>query len=369
MINLPENFLLISEFVTGSHMYGTSTPSSDLDTRGVFIPSKEYFYGFLHRTEQYEDKVNDIVYYEIRKFMDLALKANPTIIEFFFIPRECMRKTTPIWEVFVANKNLFLSTKCKFTFSGYAFSQLKRIKNHREWLLHPPKKKPEREDFDLPNHKSLLSGDQIGAFNEIISIYLKQIGKFHELKDGLEEMEESHTYKAIVKNIVKLDFKAVQQIVPLSDNIMIALEKEKAFSNASRHWQQHQEWKKSRNPERAKLEAKYGYDTKHAMHLYRLVDECKELMATGEIILPRPDREHLLAIRNGLYKYDQLMERFDDINSELEHLYNNSVLPKKPKAEKADDLCIKIVETHFKSISVKEELIKHFPYKLGIKNK
>jgi len=368
-IELPENFLLISEFVTGSQMYGTSTPSSDLDIRGVFIPTKEYFYGFLHRTEQYEDKVNDIVYYEIRKFMNLALKCNPTIIEFFFIPRECMRETTPIWEVLVGNRDLFLSTKCKFTFSGYAFSQLKRIKSHREWLLHPPKKKPERKDFGLPDHKSLLSGDQIGAFNEIISIYLKQIGQFHELYKELKEMEEFHTYKAIVKNALNLDFKAVQQIVPLSDNIMEALEKEKAFSNASRYWKQYQNWKETRNPDRAKLEAKYGYDTKHAMHLYRLVDECKELMKTGKIILPRPDRKHLLAIRDGLYKYDDLMERFDDINAELEYLYNNSVLPKKPKAEKIDNLCIKIVETHFETISITKKMFKIFPTKLGIKNK
>lgn len=369
MINLPKNFLLISEFVTGSQMYGTSTPSSDLDIRGVFIPSKEYFYGFLHRTEQYEDKENDIIFYEIRKFMNLALKCNPTIIEFFFLPEKCMRKSHLIWEILMDNRDLFLSTKCKHTFSGYAFSQLKRIKNHRQWLLNPPKKKPERTDFGLPEDRSLLSGDQIGAFNEIISIYLKQIGQYHKLREDLEEMEEFHNYKAIIKNTVGIDFKAVQEIVPLSDNIMEALEKEKRYTNAVRHWKQYQNWKETRNPERAKLEEKYGYDTKHAMHLYRLVDECKELLATGKIILPRPDREHLLAIRNGLYKYEQLMERFDDINAELDELYYNSVLPKKAKVGKADKLCVEIIETHFKSISMTKKLIERFPTKFGIKNK
>jgi predicted nucleotidyltransferase len=342
-------------------MYGTSSPSSDLDIRGVFIPSKEYFHGFLHRTEQYEDRKNDIVFYEIRKFMTLALKANPTLLEFFFVPENCLLETTTVWEEIVENRDLFLSTKCKHTFSGYAFSQLKRIKNHREWLLNPPKKKPERKDFNLPESKSLLTGEQIGAFNEIIATYLKQIGQFHKLKELLEEMEEFYNYKTIVKNLVNVDFKSIQTIVPLSNNVMYALEKEKRYSNSLKHWNQYQNWKRSRNPDRAKLEKEFGYDTKHAMHLYRLVDECKELLTTGKIIFPRPDREHLLAIRNGLYKYDELMERFNNINGELENLYNNSILPKKAKVEKVDKLCVNIIDSYLESSSILKKFSKRFP--------
>lgn len=347
MIKLPDNFKLIAEFTTGSHMYGTNTPESDLDTRGVFIPSKEYFFGFLNRTEQYEDKKEDIVFYELRKFLYLALQNNPTIIEFLFIPFEMVTMKTREWERIIENRNAFLSTKARFTFSGYAHAQLKRIKGHRAWLLNPPKKKPERSDFGLPEERSLISHDQIGAFNIIISNYLEQISGNHKLRDQLKEMEETHNYKAIVKNTVDMDYNAVQAIAPLSDNLIEVIAKEKAYTNSMRHWKQYQNWKASRHPARAELEAKFGYDTKHAMHLYRLIEECRELMETGHITLPRPDRGHLLAIKNGLYTFDNLLEKFENMDSELDKLYENSILPKKPNSKAIDDLCIDIVEKHF----------------------
>jgi len=342
-IELPKGFRLLSKFRAGSHLYGTNTPDSDIDTRGVFVASLEYFLGFAKRAERFSDKVTDTEYHSIQHFFKLALKCNPNIIEYFFIPDSQMITSSKEWDLIVENRNLFISSKAKYTFTGYAFSQMKRIKNHRAWLLNPPKKKPERKDFDLPPHKSLLSRDKIGAFNEIIANYLKQIGAYHELKNNLLEMEEVHNYKAIVENTSKLDYKAVGTIVPLSDNVMYALEREKAYSSALMHWSQYQNWLKNRNPTRAKLEAKYNYDTKHAMHLYRLVEECRELLTTGKITLPRPDREHLLAIKNGLYSFEQLLEKFEKVNDELEEIYKNSILPDKPQLIKADELCVEIV--------------------------
>jgi len=348
MIQLPKGFKLLSKFRAGSHLYGTNTPDSDIDTRGVFVSPKEYFLGFARRAERFSDKITDTEYHSIQHFFKLALKCNPNIIEYFFIPDLQMISSSKQWDLIVENRDLFISSKAKYTFTGYAFSQMKRIKNHRAWLLTPPKKKPEREDFGLPPHKSLLLKDKIGAFNEIIANYLKQIGAYHDLKDNLLEMEEVHNYKAIVENTSKLDFKAIGTIVPLSDNIMYALEKEKAYSSALMHWTQYQNWLKNRNPARAKLEANFGFDTKHFLHLARLMTEAKELMTTNKITFPRPDREYLLAIKNGLYTYEQAMEKFEKINDEMEEIYNNSILPKKPQLNKADDLCVKIVEEYLK---------------------
>ncbi len=347
-IKMPKGFKLISRFRAGSHLYGTNTPDSDIDTRGVFIPSIEYFLGVAQRTTGYRDKITDTEYHELSHFFKLALKCNPNIIEYFFIPTSQMITSSKEWDLIVENKDLFLSSKAKHTFTGYAFSQMKRIKNHRAWLLTPPKKKPERKDFDLPPHKSLLSRDKIGAFNEIIANYLKQIGAYHELKDNLLEMEEVHNYKAIVENTSKLDYKAVGTIVPLSDNIMYALEREKAYSSALMHWTQYQNWLKNRNPARAKLEAKYKYDTKMALHCFRLMSEGEELLNKGTITFPRPDGELLLEIKNGKYKYNELIEKLENMESFFEELYTKSSLPKKPQLNKANDLCVKIVRQYIK---------------------
>src|SRR5208337_4527831 len=50
---------------------------------------------------------------------------------------------------------------------------------------------------------------------------------------------------------------------------------------------------------RLDLIAEFGYDTKAAMHLVRVLNEGIELMQTGRITLPRPEREHLIDIRKG----------------------------------------------------------------------
>ncbi len=346
-IQLPKGSKLLASFLTGSHLYGTNTKDSDVDTRGVFLLPTEYILGFFRNCFKIEDKITDTVYHEMKSFFKFAIKSNPNIIEFLFIPSDKMLKSSPVWEMIVENRDLFLSNKAKNTFSGYAFAQMKRIKHHRAWLLHPPKKKPVREDFGMPsNDRSLLSKEKIGAFNEIIAAYLQQIGRYHSLKDELYELNKTHNYKAIIKNINELDFNALKEIAPFNDNIMQALEKEKAYTNALTQWQHYQNWLKNRNPFRAKLEAKFGYDTKHGLHLYRLVDECRELMTTGKITFPRPDREHLLAIKDGIYTFEQLLEKFEKVNNELEEIQRHSILPDKPQVTKIDDMCIKITKEH-----------------------
>ena len=67
--------------IHGSLAYGTATPESDLDIRGIFIPPKKYFLGALDRCEQAEFKEpHDIVIFELRKFVHLALDNNPNVI-------------------------------------------------------------------------------------------------------------------------------------------------------------------------------------------------------------------------------------------------------------------------------------------------
>lgn len=345
-IQLPKGSKLLATFLTGSHLYGTNTPGSDTDTRGVFISPKEHLLG-LRNCFKVEDKITDTTYYEMKAFFQFAMKCNPNIIEHFFIPSDQMIKTSPEWEMIVENKGLFLSNKAKNTFSGYAFAQMKRIKHHRAWLLHPPKKKPERKDFGLPsNDKALITKSKIGAFNEIIATYLQQIGRYHILKDELFELNKTHNYKAIIKNTTNLNFDAIREIVSFSDNIMQALEKEKAYGSALVQWQHYQNWLKNRNPFRAKLEAKFGFDTKHFLHLARLMTECRELLTTGKITFPRPDREYLLEIKNGLYSFEELEEKFETVNEELEDILSRSVLPDQPQMKKIDELCIEINEQH-----------------------
>ena len=148
-------------FITlhGSHAYGMSRPESDVDIKGVAIPPKEYFHGFSKRFDQFQEdfprdylisnktfneKIEDMVgrkvpreekidstIYDIRKFFKLASDCNPNIIEILYTKRDHHILTSDLWDIVLNSRDLFLSQKAKFTFSGYAFSQLKRIKTHK----------------------------------------------------------------------------------------------------------------------------------------------------------------------------------------------------------------------------------------------
>jgi hypothetical protein len=347
MINFPTDFKMIFKCLAGSHLYGTNTPESDIDERGVFIPSEKYYLGFNDRIEQLEDKDSDIVYFELRKFLHLACENNPNIIELLFVPEDKFLECTDEWVEIVSNRNLFVSTKAKFTFSGYAHSQFNRIKRHRSWLLNPPKKKPEREDFGLSPYRSNLTKDQIGAFNVLLALKLENIQEFHPLKDQLLVMAETHDLKALCQQYTEIDPIALKRIIPISDEFIDILQKENAYAQAERYFNQYEHWKKNRNPKRAEMENKFGYDLKHASHLVRLITEGKELLTTGFITFPRPDVEFLVNIKNGKYKYDELYDMLESYDKEFEGLYKTSPLPKTADRKKVNDLCIKIVKNNF----------------------
>jgi uncharacterized protein len=82
--------------------------------------------------------------------------------------------------------------------------------------------------------------------------------------------------------------------------------------------------KKGRRPE---LEEKFGYDVKAAMHGLRLLYECQEILRTGVITLPRPERELLIAVHTGKYDLDAVLKMADEMFKECESAKDESCLP------------------------------------------
>jgi len=293
-------------FVTvhGSQSYGTSIPTSDIDVKGLVIPPPPYFHGFAKNFEQVEgNEPYDMTIYGLRKFLKLASNCNPNIIEVLFTDPEDWVIETALYRKLWTRRELFLSRKARYTFSGYAKQQLKRIKGHKRWLLEPPTHKPTREEFGLPTDRK-LSASEMGA-----------------------------TEKLVADDNVTLD-----------SDVMRLFNKEQSYQSALRGWTQYQSWKRTRNVKRAKLEAEFGYDTKHAGHLVRLMRMCREILTDGTVNVKRPDAEELLAIRHGAWSYDELIEWADKQDAEMQVLYDTSTLPVQPRTEEIDLLCQELVE-------------------------
>jgi predicted nucleotidyltransferase len=71
----------------------------------------------------------------------------------------------------------------------------------------------------------------------------------------------------------------------------------------------------------------YGYDTKAAMHCLRLYLECIELMQSGSITLPRPEREYLIEVRSGAWTLEGFLEEAARLHAIAEDAAATSMLP------------------------------------------
>ena len=315
-----ERMILLCQ--SGSQAYGTASEASDYDLRGITIPPRPYFTGFLHHFEQAQakgvlrarahERDVDVVLYDLRKFCQLAADCNPNVIELLFVDEADVLFMSPAGQALRAARSLFLSTKAQHTFSGYAMAQLKRIKTHRKWLLDPPKAQPTRAEYGLPN-ETILSADILGA---------------------IDALQNAASRDGASGDVAK---------VTMPPHVMEIYRQERSYQNALREWQQYQGWKRDRNPARAELEAAFGYDAKHAMHLVRLMRMGAELLETGTFHVRRPDAAELIEIRNGAWTYDALIEWATAADERMKAIALTSPLPKRPDRKAIDRLCRDLV--------------------------
>lgn len=297
---------LIFETVHGSTAYNLARAGSDVDLKGIVVGPRAWYFGMEPAPEQI-DLSPDHVRYELRKFIRLAVDANPTVIELLFTAPEHRRTVTPSGELLLQHREAFLSKRIADRFSGYAFAQLKRIRSHRSYLLAPPSHVPTRAEFDLPE-RTVIPADQLAAAESLLA-------------QGDPEGADA------------------------SPNFLELLARERRYKSALKGWQSYQTWLRTRNPKRSELEAKFGYDTKHAMHLVRLQRMAIETLTTGQVNVNRTDRDELLAIRDGALSFDQLETQTESVDQQLRQAAATSPLPEQPNEEFINDLCISIIET------------------------
>jgi hypothetical protein len=117
--------LVIYRCVVGSRAYGLDTDESDTDRRGVYIAPADLQWSLFGAPEQFEDNATQSCYWELQKFLIMALKANPNILECLYSP--VVEKLTPLGEALLSIREALLSQMIFQTFNGYAMSQFKKI--------------------------------------------------------------------------------------------------------------------------------------------------------------------------------------------------------------------------------------------------
>lgn len=116
---------VIYRCVIGSRAYGLEVDDSDTDRRGIYLPLATSHWSLYGVPEQLEDDATQEVYWELQKFISLALKANPNILECLYSP--VVETATPLAEELLEMKDCFLSKLVFQTYSGYTTSQFRKM--------------------------------------------------------------------------------------------------------------------------------------------------------------------------------------------------------------------------------------------------
>jgi predicted nucleotidyltransferase len=105
----------------------------------------------------------------------------------------------------------------------------------------------------------------------------------------------------------------------------------------------------TRNQGRVDIRARYGFDTKFAMHMVRLGIQGVELMRTGAITLPipEPDLTWLRELRRGEHTKQEALDRAAELEEEIDRAAAGSPLPEQPDLAALDRWLVGLHRRHW----------------------
>ncbi|WP_019946745.1 nucleotidyltransferase domain-containing protein [Hymenobacter aerophilus] len=345
--DLREQHLILFEAVSGSRAYGTNLPHSDTDLKGVFVLPEDQFFG-LDYVPQVANETNDEVFYELRRFVELLLKNNPTVLELLGTPPDCIVYQHPLFARFQAPD--FLSKLCRQSFAEYASAQIRKAKGLNKKINHP----------EPPARKAVLDFCYVtvGAGAQSVTAWLARQG-YEAAQCGLAKVphlldiyalfvdqtpERQHGYRGLVRDpeasqdvLLSAVPKGEQPVAYLSFN-------RNGYSTSCRVFREYHDWVAKRNAERYENTVQHGknYDAKNMLHVFRLLQMAGEIAATGQLHVRRPNREFLLQIRRGKFDYEDLVTRAEQLVAQVEADFATSTLPEAPDKQAAEQLLIRL---------------------------
>lgn len=329
---LKNHQLILLECISGSRAYGLDTPTSDIDIKGVFYLPKHHYYG-LHSDyiPQISNATNDIVYYELGRFVELLLQNNPNMMELLATPEDKILYKHPLMDKL--NPQWFVSKLCQKTFAGFALSQIKKSRGLNKKIVNPMSKdKKSVLDFCVvfDGQKSValthwlcehhLTQNQLGLSKMPHSrdMYALFVG------DGFKGVMNDNSHEVLLSSIPK----GLTPVGYLSFNQM-------GYSKYCQDYADYWAWVNHRNHERYQSTITHGkgYDAKNLMHTFRLLYTALDIACTKKVVVKRENREELLAIKSGQFEYDELLQKADKLMKDIEVVFAQSDLPETPQKE------------------------------------
>lgn len=374
---------LAYKYVRGSQLYNTALPDgqSDIDYGGVYIVDNEVFMGLPEYYEpQVSDEKHDTTYYELGRWVELLMKANPNALESLYVPDDkIIGEVHPAVKLIIDNRDLFLTKECFNSLYSYAKSQIAKCRGLNKKCVNPVTERKEVLDFcytfkkqgsqsmkdflkerclnqkycglvNIPNMKDIY-----GIYYDFAAFYhFENIDINHPNVVGLFGQNELDSIKKRIENkeffgyagIVHPDGKSNEvrlSSIPKGETpICFMTYNQQGYESHCRKYKEYQEWVQKRNPVRYESNLKSNYDCKNVMHCVRLLHMGKELAeGKGFNVVRTWDREFLLEIRNHKYEYEYIMEYVENLFNEMQELMKTCTLPDTVDKEKVNELLIK----------------------------
>lgn len=337
-----ERKILVKHYA-GSKAYGTNIETSDTDFRGIFLADRiEVSTPFFNVQEWVDKNEEDTKLFELNFFINLACDNNPNILETLFVDNSDIVLNSPEYSYLREHNNMFLTKKLAHTTSSYAIQCLTKMKSHNKFINNENMKEPLQTDFisvvrNFTENKDFNT--KINLVNDFNSGYkLISYGKdiFGLIKS--ENKRSSPFNDQFMLNRIK----NTDNTIPL---ILLKFKKEE-YDLAKIKYNSFLKWKQSRTGSaRNLLEDKFGYDSKDAMHLVRLMRVGYECLTEGVYKVKRSDAKELLEIRAGKWTYEEIYNYAKDFDLKIKKEVEKSHLPENVDRKKAAELIIEIQDS------------------------
>lgn len=303
----------------GSHVYGTNVPGSDLDYKGVFIPTtrdlllQQAKHTSINRNTNPDPHAKnstddvDIELFTLQGFLRLCKEGQTAAVDMLFSPPRLWKHWTKEWDFIVQNRDKLVH-KGVSAFVGYCQTQAAKygIKGSRIASV-----RSAVEFLDtLPRQDKLL--DHWEAVQTFVASH--QSDKYSSInKQGKRDPFIKITQCKAPHGKMEDHFEVNNRKIPRHAVVKYANE---VFKKILDNYGQRA----------LKAERNEGIDWKALMHAVRVCAEAKELLMTGFVTFPRPERELLLHIRKGNLPYKKVAQIIEEGVQEIDICQKQSVL-------------------------------------------
>jgi predicted nucleotidyltransferase len=380
---LEKNNLTLLRVYRGSYVYGTYIEGvSDKDESGLYMSPLEDLFG-LNYTEQINDGKNDIVFYELKRFLELLVTNNPNVLELLYTPEKFYIYKNPVINILLDNKDKFITKICKNSFSGYAMSQIKKAKGLDKKMNWESQEVVRKGVLDfcyvVDNYKTVdlntwlekrgLHQEYCGLVNlphikdayaifydfkkhenDFGNLSLNTPLSFKELQKSFLSSIEGLKYKGIIhKGEISNDV-SLSEIPKNQFSICTMSFNKDAYSVHCKRYKEYQEWLQNRNTQRYVDVNSHGQkiDGKNMLHCVRLIKTAREIAEGKGIIVERPDADELLKIRRGEVDLDKLIEWGENEILEINKVFEKSNLPDSVDKNFVNDILIEMRKEFYK---------------------